>query len=87
MNRYDKLVWSEDTLLWKMKIQEYLTCAIQNIQTLIRQGSKPKPVVAEEVKLKHIEEINAKSTNISPRRCFLAAKFELMADLSKSMKL
>jgi transposase len=32
--------------LWKMKIQEYLTCAIQNIQTLIKCGSKPKKVVA-----------------------------------------
>jgi transposase len=32
--------------LWKMKIQEYLTCAIQNIQTLIRHGSKPKKAVA-----------------------------------------
>jgi transposase len=52
--------------LWKMKIQEYLTCAIQNIQTLIRHGSKPKPAVAVEIKIKHIEETKAKSTNISP---------------------
>jgi hypothetical protein len=36
--------------LWKMKIQEYLTCAIQNIQTLIRHGSKPQKAVAARVK-------------------------------------
>jgi hypothetical protein len=29
-----------------MKIQEYLVCAIQNIQTLIRHGSKPKKALA-----------------------------------------
>lgn len=37
--------------LWKMKIQEYLTCAIQNIQTLIRHGSKPKKAMAVRMKL------------------------------------
>lgn len=36
--------------LWKMKIQEYLTCAIQNIQTLIRNGSKPQKAVATRIK-------------------------------------
>jgi hypothetical protein len=29
-----------------MKIQEYLTSAIQNIQTLIRYGSNPKKAMA-----------------------------------------
>jgi transposase len=52
--------------LWKMKIQEYLTCAIQNIQTLIRHESKTKPAVAVEVKIRQIEETKAKSINISP---------------------
>lgn len=37
--------------LWKMKIQEYLTCAIQNIQTLIRSRSKPPKVAAARVKV------------------------------------
>jgi len=37
--------------LWKMKIQEYLTCAIQNIQTLIRYGAKPKKAIALRMKL------------------------------------
>lgn len=47
--------------LWKMKIQEYLTCAIQNIQTLIKCGSKPKKVVA--VKITAVKEalINVRS--------------------------
>ncbi len=37
--------------LWKMKIQEYLTCAIQNIQTLIRHESKPKKTVSTRIKV------------------------------------
>jgi len=36
--------------LSKMKIQEYLTCAIQNIQILIRYGSKPRKAVAAKIK-------------------------------------
>jgi len=28
--------------LWRMQIQDYLTCAIQNIQVLIRQAGKPR---------------------------------------------
>jgi transposase len=51
--------------LWKMKIQEYLTCAIQNIQTLIRHGSKPKPAVAVEIKINQIEKTKAKATIMS----------------------
>lgn len=51
--------------LWKMKIQEYLTCAIQNIQTLIRHKSKPQPAVAVEVKIKQIEKTKAKTVIMS----------------------
>ena len=40
--------------LWKMKIQEYLTCAIQNIQTLIRYGSKPQKAVAVRIKAEEL---------------------------------
>jgi transposase len=40
--------------LRKMKIQEYLTCAIQNIQTLIRYRSKPRKASAAMVKVKKI---------------------------------
>ena len=37
-----------------MKIQEYLTCAIQNIQTLIKHGTRPKKAMAARVKAIHI---------------------------------
>jgi len=47
--------------LWKIKIQEYLTCAIQNIQTLIKCGSKPKKSVA--VKMATIREALTKVTS------------------------
>ena len=32
--------------LWRMRVQEYLTCAIQNIQVLIAYADKPKKAVA-----------------------------------------
>ena len=32
--------------LWRMQIQEYLTCAIQNMQVLIAYASKPRKAVA-----------------------------------------
>jgi hypothetical protein len=32
--------------LWRMRIQEYLTCAIQNMQVLIAHPSKPKKAAA-----------------------------------------
>jgi transposase len=32
--------------LWRMRIQEYLTCAIQNMQVLIAHASKPKKAAA-----------------------------------------
>jgi IS5 family transposase len=32
--------------LWRMRIQEYLTCAIQNIQVLIAHSSKPRKAAA-----------------------------------------
>lgn len=52
--------------LWKMKIQEYLTCAIQNIQTLIRNGSKPQKAVAARVKARQIITKAAKTAIMSP---------------------
>jgi transposase len=51
--------------LWKMKIQEYLTCAIQNIQTLIRYGSKPQKAVAAMAKVRQVVIEVAKTTIIS----------------------
>jgi len=36
---YDRARWRG---LWKLQIQEYLTCAIQNIQILVTRGNTPK---------------------------------------------
>ncbi len=40
---FDRARWRG---LWKVSIQEYLTCAIQNIQTLIKHRFKPKRAVS-----------------------------------------
>lgn len=47
---YDRARWRG---LWRVKIQEYLTCAIQNIQVLVKYGYSPKKglaMVMEQVK-------------------------------------
>ncbi len=43
---FDRARWRG---LWRMRIQEYLTCAIQNIQTLIKHVFKPKKGIAARV--------------------------------------
>lgn len=40
---FDRARWRG---LWRMRIQEYLTCAIQNIQVLIKHDFKPKKNIA-----------------------------------------
>jgi transposase len=45
--------------LWRMRIQEYLTCAIQNMQVLIAHASKPKKAAA--VRLQVVQSIIAKA--------------------------
>ncbi|MBI3600828.1 MAG: transposase [Nitrospinae bacterium] len=40
---YDRARWRG---LWRVKIQEYLTCAIQNIQVLVKHGYSPKKGLA-----------------------------------------
>jgi transposase len=45
--------------LWRMRIQEYLTCAIQNIQVLITHVSKPKK--AASVRLHIVQSTAAKA--------------------------
>jgi len=58
-----------------MKIQEYLTCAIQNIQTLIKHGSKLKKAMALRVKLVPEAIMKAVAAIISPKkRLFLDTK-------------
>lgn len=42
---FDRAGWRG---LWRMQIQNYLICAIRNIQVLIRQAEKPcKPAAAK----------------------------------------
>jgi len=36
---FDRARWRG---LWRMQIQDYLICAIQNIQVLIREAGKPR---------------------------------------------
>lgn len=43
---FDRARWRG---LWRMQIQELLVCAVQNIQILIKKGSKPGKVVAAKV--------------------------------------
>jgi transposase len=40
---FDKARWRG---LWRMRVQEYLTCAVQNIQVLIAHASKPRKAAA-----------------------------------------
>lgn len=40
---YDRARWRG---LWRVKIQEYLTCTIQNIQVLVKYGYNPKKTLA-----------------------------------------
>lgn len=51
--------------LWNMKIQEYLICAIQNIQILIRYGSKPQKAAAAMVKSRQMETSKTETSIIS----------------------
>jgi hypothetical protein len=44
---FDRARWRG---LWRMRIQEYLTCAVQNIQVLIKHTGKPKQAMAVKVK-------------------------------------
>ena len=46
--------------LWRMEIQEYLTCAIQNIQTLISRSGPKKEAAVNAVKVK--------AKKVAPRR-------------------
>ena len=48
---FDRARWRG---LWRMRIQEYLTCAIQNIQVLITNILKPtKSINAQEMEIKN----------------------------------
>jgi transposase len=56
---FDKARWRG---LWRMRIQEYLTCAIQNIQVLIAHASKPRKAAAARLLVVQRAVINAFSS-------------------------
>ncbi len=63
---YDRARWRG---LWRVKIQEYLTCAIQNIQVLVRHGYSPKKGLAmamEKAKERVTRVINHVLNSIKP---------------------
>ena len=53
---FDKARWRG---LWRMRVQEYLTCAIQNIQVLIAHASKPKIAAAAQLLVVQRTEVKA----------------------------
>jgi hypothetical protein len=53
---FDKARWRG---LWRMRVQEYLTCAIQNIQVLIAHASKPKKAAAAQLLVVQRTEVKA----------------------------
>jgi hypothetical protein len=63
--------------LWRMKIQEYLTCAIQNIQTLIKHGVKPPKAVAVNMKVVQRIVTKAVSTVIRPENVLFYNKIPI----------
>jgi len=53
---FDKARWRG---LWRMRIQEYLTCAIQNIQVLVAHASKPRKAAAARLLVVQRSAVNA----------------------------
>lgn len=64
---FDRARWRG---LWRMRIQEYLTCAVQNIQVLIKHADKPKKAVAIQVKALETAFKEHLSTHILPINLF-----------------
>lgn len=78
---FDRARWRN---LWRVKIQEYLTCAIQNIQVLMNHGFKPKKGIAIAVEAVKQETVMAVNNGLgliksllSNFRCRLSAEFEV----------
>jgi len=59
---FDRARWRG---LWRMRIQEYLVCTIQNIQTLIKHTAKPNKSIAASVVATKTAYITALSTLIT----------------------
>jgi transposase len=63
---FDRARWRG---LWRMKIQEYLTCAIQNIQVLIKNVLKPtKCINAQVMKIKNCDGRSLTYLNMTDNR-------------------
>ncbi len=58
---FDQARWRN---LWRVKIQEYLTCAIQNIQVLMNHGFRPKKSLAMAVEALKQETLMAASRSL-----------------------
>lgn len=67
---YDRARWRG---LWKMQIQEYLICAIQNIQVLIGCGSLPKK--SQAMALKPVKTTISKSLSVNFDHFMLSIRF------------
>lgn len=67
---FDRARWRG---LWRMQIQEYLICAIQNIQVLIGCGSLPKK--GQAMALQQIKMAISKNTRTNFERLKLAIRF------------
>jgi len=66
---YDRARWRN---LWRVKIQEYLTCAVQNIQVLVRHGFRPKQSVAMAMEaVKEQAAVIIAKRNLKPVESFL----------------
>ena len=57
---YDRARWRG---LWRMRIQEYLICAIQNIQVLVNYSTMPKRPIA--MALNPVKKMLTKATNLA----------------------
>ena len=82
---FDRARWRG---LWKVSIQEYLTCAIQNIQTLIKYHFKPKRSVSKPAQTAHNLKTTIFRASTAVYRALLAScGLEIELKLNYPMKL
>ena len=77
---FDRARWRG---LWRMQIQDYLICAIQNIQVLIQQAGQPRKWAAARASARKGSFIQALSPLMSPieglylgRLCYCLYSFQ-----------
>lgn len=71
---YDRARWRG---LWRVLIQEYLTCAIQNIQVLVKHGYQPQPRLA--VAVRQVQAKEAAITAFTPIESAISRLFQAMS--------